>query len=492
MANGHLEDMTLAEGSGPWELRVDPDVDEWIENWAKDFSQTFFPTPQLDQLGPSDAVGLDFSSYNHTLAGSRKRPYDIVDASAEPQSNSFGSETQDHELETLRELLPELFPQSPSLENRQAFHAIENPFFDNHTAITERHPALKVARRVNNGAVVNGYLKFVVRSNNYNETGDCTANQARYTGVSHRYTCVHGSARGNRVARSPPGFGSNAKIDADDQKILKFYTLAICGGRTLLPKTNAWLDLGRVIDGDECARHAALAFSAGYMLDYIPTEKLRVRTNFHYKRASELLKRALNDPSVYEVGKEEGVVTALHLLWSDDIVQWELRRPKSEKPRWRRGTQTGKAILDATDPGYRYWKPEHVQTTSVRRSNANMCAYAEICALPVTELHVAEMDKLYPWLLEGSEEDVREIHGGTGVCPKILHIYAQITQLSARITKSVPPIYETIKNFWNWIDAQPFSVPAENVETVPLSKRTPWWELMVWWLLENYGELSLV
>lgn len=103
-------------------------------------------------------------------------------------------------------------------------------------------------------------------------------------------------------------------------------------------------------------------------------------------------------------------------------------------------------ILDNTDPGYRYWRPENVQTGSVRRSNANMCAYAEICALPITELEVSDIDKLYPWLLEGSEEDVREIHGGTGVCPKILHMYAQITQLSARIMEvssppSLPPLF---------------------------------------------------
>lgn len=114
------------------------------------------------------------------------------------------------------------------------------------------------------------------------------------------------------------------------------------------------------------------------------------------------------------------------------IVQWELRRSKTERPRWRCGTLTAKTILDDTDPGYRYWLPENVQTTSVRRSNANMCAYAEICALPVTKLSIVDMDKLYPWLLEGSERDVREIHGGTGVSPKLLHIYAQITQLSAR------------------------------------------------------------
>lgn len=235
-----------------------------------------------------------------------------------------------------------------------------------------------------------------------------------------------------------------------------------------MPNTNAWLDLGSVIDSDECARHAALAFSAGYLLDYLPSEKLRVRANFHYKRATELLTLALSDPSLHMFGHEDGVVTALHLFWSDDvrqrhyptclnhnicspccaeqIVQWELRRPRNEKPRWRLGTLTAKAILDNTDPGYRYWRPQNVQATSIRRSNANMCAYAEICALPITRLCIADIDKLYPWLLEGSERDVREIYGGTGVCPKLLHVYAQITQLSSRLLKV---------SLWIWNETRP-------------------------------------
>lgn len=58
--------------------------------------------------------------------------------------------------------------------------------------------------------------------------------------------------------------------------------------------------------------------------------------------------------------------------------------------------------------------------------------------MPVTDLQIVDFDKLYPWLLEGSKAEVREIYGGTGVSPKLLHIYAQITQLSARIMKVRP------------------------------------------------------
>lgn len=86
----------------------------------------------------------------------------------------------------------------------------------------------------------------------------------------------------------------------------------------MLPKSNAWMDLASVIDADDCARHSALAFSAGYLLDYVRSDKLRIRANFHYKRASELLTIALSDPRIYEVGKEDAVVTSIQLLMCDD------------------------------------------------------------------------------------------------------------------------------------------------------------------------------
>ncbi|OQV03217.1 Fungal specific transcription factor domain-containing protein isoform 4 [Cladophialophora immunda] len=625
-----LREKSLSVGGILREHVDDAELDEWGHNVSENLlAQTsLFSLTQPHQPEPSCSFGT--CTGHGAPRGSRKRPRDSDDAATWPPP-VIGS---DEQSKMLRELFPELFPQSPSIEGRHPFQARENPYLEGQSAVTERHSCLRRVRRLDTG-VVNGYLKFIMRSTDHNDSEDFShrvTSSYKDMAVHHRNPYMPEFRPEDNVTRLPQGFGSNAKIDKTDRKILRFYTAAICGGRTLLPKTNAWLDLGSVIDSDECARHAALAFSAGYMLDYIPSERLRVRANFHYKKASELLTLALANPNIYEVGKEDGVVTALHLLWSDDIVQWELRRPKDKKPRWRCGTQTAKAILDDTDPGYRYWHPENVQVTSTRRSNANMCAYAEICALPITELCIADIDKLYPWLLGGSEEDVREIHGGTGVCPKILHIYAQITQLSARIMEdpdsSILPHaadaimtqltnfrqvselsrgYETTdellnacilddralvqcatkvteltaetwvqaaqiylccrfyrmpryhpkvlqslsvllrcvermptsgelftaqspffcifmaalvayrhedrlvlrnwfdaivsgasgrsiaQEFWIWIDVQHYAIPKDDVgDFTLLSERTPWWENMVEWLLENYGELSLV
>lgn len=112
-------------------------------------------------------------------------------------------------------------------------------------------------------------------------------------------------------------------------------------------------------------------------------------------------------------------------------MNWELRRHKHREPRWRAGSRLAKSILDKSDPGRRYRKIENAQSNSVRISNANWVAHVNILAQPVTPLKIEDTEPAYPWLLAGSERDRRKIHGGTGVCPKILHTFAQITRLAA-------------------------------------------------------------
>ena len=88
-------------------------------------------------------------------------------------------------------------------------------------------------------------------------------------------------------------------------------------------------------------------------------------------------------------------------------------------------------ILDKIDPGERYWKQSNVQSSQARISNANMVAYVDICAHPVTPLKFDEEGRTYTWLLSGTESDSRRIHGGTGLCPKLLHMFGQITHFCA-------------------------------------------------------------
>jgi hypothetical protein len=75
----------------------------------------------------------------------------------------------------------------------------------------------------------------------------------------------------------------------------------------------------------------------------------------------------------------------------------------------------------------------NVQTSEARISNANWVAYVDIIAQPVMPLKIDETGSTYGWLLEGTEAEARKIHGGTGVSPKLLHTYAQITRFAARM-----------------------------------------------------------
>ena len=71
--------------------------------------------------------------------------------------------------------------------------------------------------------------------------------------------------------------------------------------------------------GDSCVKHALLAFTAAYVLDYLPTEQLRSRANTHYKKAANLLSDALSRSENIEVGKGDSLVAAAILLFSDDV-----------------------------------------------------------------------------------------------------------------------------------------------------------------------------
>lgn len=146
---------------------------------------------------------------------------EVARESDDESPSIFGS---DEQSEVIRELFPELFPQSPSIAARKAFKALENPYLEDGAAVTERHRWLRRARRLDSG-VVNGYLKFVMRSRGQNDFASMppgASNMTNDMGVHHRNTNMPNLRPGDNVARLPPGYGSNAKIDATDRKILRF------------------------------------------------------------------------------------------------------------------------------------------------------------------------------------------------------------------------------------------------------------------------------
>ena len=74
-----------------------------------------------------------------------------------------------------------------------------------------------------------------------------------------------------------------------------------------------------------------------------------------------------------------------------------------------------------------------MQSSNARISGGNKVASYDIFSQTVMPLDQAESKASYSWLLEGSERDVRKIHGLTGLSAKLLHTFAQITHLAAQL-----------------------------------------------------------
>lgn len=70
---------------------------------------------------------------------------------------------------------------------------------------------------------------------------------------------------------------------------------------------------------DTCVRHALLALSGGYILDYRSDDNLQKRVNKHYGRATSLITQALANPQTHEIGKGDNIVAAIVLLLVDDV-----------------------------------------------------------------------------------------------------------------------------------------------------------------------------
>ncbi|KAI0150759.1 hypothetical protein GGR57DRAFT_182289 [Xylariaceae sp. FL1272] len=207
-------------------------------------------------------------------------------------------------------------------------------------------------------------------------------------------------------------------------------------GRTILSKTNSWkADLGSMLPKSACLKNALLALACIYILDYNTDNRLRERANRYYQEAVAGLDKRLRDPQEWGVGKGDDLIGTFALLNMHDVVAWEFRRPPDQLPRWLEGARLASRILDITDPGYRYYKPFNVQTSSARLGNIVNIARHAIAGLTFSPLSLENTRGKFGWLLYGTQREVHEIHGACGYSPKLLHIWAQITHLSAKFAQ---------------------------------------------------------
>ncbi|KAF2456597.1 fungal-specific transcription factor domain-containing protein [Lineolata rhizophorae] len=220
-----------------------------------------------------------------------------------------------------------------------------------------------------------------------------------------------------------------------------------------------------MLTSSESLRYTLLSLAATYVLDYFPNEDIRTRANAYYQRAVALLSDALSQPEEQMIGGGDSLVGTIVVFIMHDTVTWEHRRPKSQVPRWLEGARLASRILDATDPGYRYWhSPENVQSTTAYTSNTVLVARAAILGLLMTPLDPIHTKGQFGWLLHGIERNARKVHGGCGFSPKLLHIFAQITQLASQMAlepssvilpKGAEYIKSKLANLRQWSELSP-------------------------------------
>ncbi|KAF6813820.1 hypothetical protein CSOJ01_04385 [Colletotrichum sojae] len=225
-----------------------------------------------------------------------------------------------------------------------------------------------------------------------------------------------------------------ANLGNVDRRFFQFYIAAWCAGRTVLKRTNCWLqDIAQMAHKDDCVKHAIFALAGTYMVDFFPDEKLQKAAQEHYKRAvvllSLLLANARHDvPSDRDA---EALVAAIALLNMADAVAQEHWREKSLTPRWLDGARLACRVLDMTNPCRRYEDNDNIQPSDARVGNTIIASRPAILALTMTPLHAVDMTQKFEWLLQGSELSKSRIHGGCGMSPALLHHFFLITQMAA-------------------------------------------------------------
>lgn len=358
---------------------------------------------------------------------------------------------------------------------------VANPFADD---AENRIPSLDIiASFAPHNGEVNGYLKFKILTPSLQNDEPPSRRTLQYRSAKARRPRVDVEeeeeqtkdpewqkmmkralqiGKGGRILRNPPNFGLGCKLSPSERKVFRFCestplfsslrlsslriqvrnthpiapsdTDAWCSGRTILTRSNFWkVDLCPMLPSSEPVRNALLAMACTYILDYSRDERLRSMANSYYYAAVRAVSKKMQDPKEWEVGKGDDLVGAFVLLSMHDVVTWESRRSINKVARWLEGANTACKILDATDPGYRYYKANNVQVSSARAGNSINIARFAIFGLPFTPLDIENTDrKKFGWLLYGTEDEVRKIHGSSGYSRKLLHIWAQITHLAAK------------------------------------------------------------
>jgi hypothetical protein len=115
-------------------------------------------------------------------------------------------------------------------------------------------------------------------------------------------------------------------------------------------------------------------------------------------------------------------------------VTWESDTPQA-LPKWYRSGQQAAYILEKSDPAFNYRDSVNVQYTNARFELGQLFCLDNVMSDCVYPLDLTAEKCSFSWLLHGDDRQKRKIVGMSGLCAQLMHYFAKITFLAARLYK---------------------------------------------------------
>ncbi|KAL7938629.1 fungal-specific transcription factor domain-containing protein [Trichoderma chlorosporum] len=298
----------------------------------------------------------------------------------------------------------------------------------------------------------------------------------------------HPSLKGPRLL--PSHFGLVSKMDKIDRQLWAFYIRNWCPGRSILGKTNSWLQDFAPMEGNNGVLCAIQSLAGIYVFDYQPLEEISRRINHRFALAEARLAQLLSDRR-RTVAETSELITISSILSMQDIVLVERRRKRPFAPRWLEGSKQCEHFLEAIDEGSRFWSKSNVQLSSLRISQSIIVGRTVVLSQlmsPLKSPFTFDPEReaaRFGWLLHGNVQDMYEIHGGCGFSKKLLHCFSQISYCAARLyqdpeSQVVPLTAQFLRSelldMRQWSsapDAAPWEVVKSQPQTIEMVRAAP-------------------
>ncbi|KAK0659141.1 fungal-specific transcription factor domain-containing protein [Cercophora samala] len=383
-----------------------------------------------------------------------------------------------------RQYVPDHTPEILTLPLGQEENGLENPYALDDGSCSHPHALVRgrgmtEASRGLNVVLLDGFIKGSIgfHAPPRHEQGYAVNVPVRYPppseSDSQHDSSRHGTATGSipsEIIRPPPRFGDvrlNGTFENFDRYLFRFFTGAVCSGRTVVKGDNTYLNqIAPMADSSPAVKHAILSVALSYALDYTVStkEEWKQLATHHYQEAVRHTTQELKNIRNLSPGNGDSLIACLILLGHTEIVVWDraqdtMKHTSNKPPKWYRGAKLAEYLLEQSDPARAYQYPENAQVTRTRSQLAiRVCLDSVLsdCVHPLDPS--ADIDR-YEWLIRGTERECRRIDGFAGLSPDLMYYLAKITYLASMRVESpssmvqqivADQIRDILNNFRQW------------------------------------------